>query len=79
VGATLRCLPATLTAVSKRLLARAFVWLCLLVTFGRHTIRVRCSYDDMVESVRKLAQLGVQLTVEERNLLSVAYKVRGDC
>ena len=33
------------------------------------------SYDDMVESVRKLAQLGVQLTVEERNLLSVAYKV----
>ncbi len=33
-------------------------------------------YDDMVDSVRKLAQLGVQLTVEERNLLSVAYKVR---
>lgn len=31
-------------------------------------------YDDMVESVRKLAMLGVQLTVEERNLLSVAYK-----
>lgn len=29
----------------------------------------------MVEAVRKLAQLGVQLTVEERNLLSVAYKV----
>lgn len=28
----------------------------------------------MVESVRKLAMLGVQLTVEERNLLSVAYK-----
>ena len=36
----------------------------------------RARYDDMVESVRKLAQLGVQLTVEERNLLSVAYKVR---
>jgi len=31
-------------------------------------------YDDMVENVRSLAQLGVQLTVEERNLLSVAYK-----
>jgi len=31
-------------------------------------------FDDMVESVRKLAVLGVQLTVEERNLLSVAYK-----
>jgi len=31
-------------------------------------------YDDMVESVRHLARLGVQLTVEERNLLSVAYK-----
>jgi len=31
-------------------------------------------YDDMVESVRRLAQLGVQLSVEERNLLSVAYK-----
>uniref|UniRef100_A0A7R9ZA87 14-3-3 domain-containing protein n=1 Tax=Pseudictyota dubia TaxID=2749911 RepID=A0A7R9ZA87_9STRA len=28
----------------------------------------------MVEQVRTLAQLGVQLTVEERNLLSVAYK-----
>jgi 14-3-3 protein epsilon len=31
-------------------------------------------YDDMVDAVRKLAELQVQLNVEERNLLSVAYK-----
>ncbi len=32
------------------------------------------SYDDMVTNVKQLAELQVQLTVEERNLLSVAYK-----
>jgi len=31
-------------------------------------------YDEMVESIKKVATLGVELTVEERNLLSVAYK-----
>eukprot|EP01086_Lenisia_limosa_P008037 TRINITY_DN286_c0_g1_i1.p1 TRINITY_DN286_c0_g1~~TRINITY_DN286_c0_g1_i1.p1 ORF type:complete len:262 (+),score=119.10 TRINITY_DN286_c0_g1_i1:91-876(+) len=31
-------------------------------------------YDEMVEAMRKVAQLDVELTVEERNLLSVAYK-----
>ncbi|GAB2298595.1 14-3-3 protein 9 [Dionaea muscipula] len=31
-------------------------------------------YDDMVDAMKKLAQLNVDLTVEERNLLSVAYK-----
>lgn len=31
-------------------------------------------YDDMVQSVKALAELNVQLNVEERNLLSVAYK-----
>jgi len=31
-------------------------------------------YDDMVESMKKVANLDVELTVEERNLLSVAYK-----
>jgi len=31
-------------------------------------------YDEMVESMKKVAQLDVELTVEERNLLSVAYK-----
>ncbi|CAE7334079.1 14-3-3epsilon [Symbiodinium sp. KB8] len=31
-------------------------------------------YDDMVQSVKQLAELQVQLSVEERNLLSVAYK-----
>ena len=31
-------------------------------------------YDDMIAHVKALAQLGVMLTVEERNLLSVAYK-----
>ncbi|XP_028320235.1 tyrosine 3-monooxygenase/tryptophan 5-monooxygenase activation protein, epsilon polypeptide 1 isoform X1 [Gouania willdenowi] len=31
-------------------------------------------YDEMVESMKKVAEMGVDLTVEERNLLSVAYK-----
>eukprot|EP01094_Clydonella_sp_ATCC50884_P014849 TRINITY_DN25427_c0_g1_i1.p1 TRINITY_DN25427_c0_g1~~TRINITY_DN25427_c0_g1_i1.p1 ORF type:complete len:269 (+),score=114.54 TRINITY_DN25427_c0_g1_i1:30-809(+) len=31
-------------------------------------------YDEMVDSMKKVAQLDVELTVEERNLLSVAYK-----
>lgn len=31
-------------------------------------------YDDMVQSVKDLAQLNTPLNVEERNLLSVAYK-----
>lgn len=31
-------------------------------------------YDEMVEEMRKVAALNVELSVEERNLLSVAYK-----
>jgi 14-3-3 protein epsilon len=31
-------------------------------------------YDEMVESMKQVAQMDVELTVEERNLLSVAYK-----
>ena len=31
-------------------------------------------YDDMVKYVKDLAELKVELNVEERNLLSVAYK-----
>lgn len=31
-------------------------------------------YDEMVESMKKVATMDVELTVEERNLLSVAYK-----
>ncbi|KAK7089698.1 14-3-3 protein epsilon-like [Littorina saxatilis] len=31
-------------------------------------------YDEMVEAMKKVAALDVELTVEERNLLSVAYK-----
>jgi len=31
-------------------------------------------YDDMVDSMKKVASMGLDLTVEERNLLSVAYK-----
>jgi len=31
-------------------------------------------YDEMVEAMKLVAQLDVELTVEERNLLSVAYK-----
>jgi len=31
-------------------------------------------YDEMVEAMKRVAELDVELTVEERNLLSVAYK-----
>uniref|UniRef100_A0A667H4C4 Tyrosine 3-monooxygenase/tryptophan 5-monooxygenase activation protein epsilon n=1 Tax=Lynx canadensis TaxID=61383 RepID=A0A667H4C4_LYNCA len=31
-------------------------------------------HDEMVESMKKVAGMDVELTVEERNLLSVAYK-----
>ena len=31
-------------------------------------------YDEMVDSMKSVAKLNVELTVEERNLLSVAYK-----
>ncbi|KAF8083034.1 hypothetical protein N665_0795s0030 [Sinapis alba] len=31
-------------------------------------------YDEMVEAMKKVAQLDVELTVEERNLVSVGYK-----
>jgi len=31
-------------------------------------------YDEMVQFMKEVAKLGVELTVEERNLLSVAYK-----
>ncbi|GJT06344.1 14-3-3-like protein C [Tanacetum coccineum] len=31
-------------------------------------------YDEMVEAMKNIAKMGVELTVEERNLLSVGYK-----
>jgi len=31
-------------------------------------------YSEMVEAMKKVAQMGVELSVEDRNLLSVAYK-----
>ena len=31
-------------------------------------------FDEMVDAMKQVAQLGLELTVEERNLLSVAYK-----
>lgn len=31
-------------------------------------------YDEMVDAMKKVAELNLELTVEERNLLSVAYK-----
>ena len=32
-------------------------------------------YDEMVDAMKKVADLNVEFSVEERNLLSVAYKV----
>ncbi len=31
-------------------------------------------YEEMVEAMRSIAKLGVELTSDERSLLSVAYK-----
>mmetsp|Transcript_17531 Transcript_17531/g.19526 ORF Transcript_17531/g.19526 Transcript_17531/m.19526 type:complete len:103 (-) Transcript_17531:641-949(-) len=31
-------------------------------------------YQEMVDAMKKVAQLGTELTVDERNLFSVAYK-----
>lgn len=31
-------------------------------------------YDEMVDYMKDVAKLGLELTVEERNLLSVSYK-----
>jgi 14-3-3 protein epsilon len=31
-------------------------------------------YEEMMEATRTIAEMGVELTVEERSLLSVAYK-----
>ena len=45
-----------------------------------HESRIRTEYlqaeryDDMAQSVKKVIELGAELTNEERNLLSVAYK-----
>lgn len=33
-----------------------------------------CSFAEMVEAMKKVAKLDVELTVEERNLVSVGYK-----
>lgn len=41
--------------------------------FSSHCI-VSVPYIEMVEAMKKVASLDVELTVEERNLLSVAYK-----
>ena len=34
-----------------------------------------CRYDDMAASMKSVTETGVELSNEERNLLSVAYKV----
>lgn len=33
-----------------------------------------CSYDDMAQAMKSVTETGVELSNEERNLLSVAYK-----
>ena len=34
-----------------------------------------CRYDDMAGSMKAVTETGIELSNEERNLLSVAYKV----
>ena len=36
--------------------------------------RILCRFLEMVEAMKSVASMDVELTVEERNLLSVAYK-----
>lgn len=45
-----------------------------LVQIKAGTSRVSVCPSEMVESMKKVASMDVELTVEERNLLSVAYK-----
>lgn len=38
------------------------------------TINFHSRYDDMAQAMKSVTETGVELTNEERNLLSVAYK-----
>ena len=40
--------------------------------------RLLLRYDDMAASMKSVTETGIELSNEERNLLSVAYKVRRD-
>ncbi|XP_073110223.1 14-3-3 protein 7 isoform X5 [Elaeis guineensis] len=44
---------------------------CLLPAYKRSLI---CHVPEMVESLKKIARMDIELTAEERNLLSVGYK-----
>lgn len=48
--------------------------ICISFKLQIHTLFVCFSLLEMVEAMKKVASLDVELTVEERNLLSVAYK-----
>ena len=37
-------------------------------------IYIPCRYDDMAQAMKSVTETGVELSNEERNLLSVAYK-----
>ena len=45
---------------------------CEQIVTKEHVIR----YDDMAGSMKAVTETGIELSNEERNLLSVAYKVR---
>merc|ERR1711982_110272 len=57
-------------------------WLCVLVTMGERDENVYFAklaeqaerYDEMADHMEKVGKAGAELSVEERNLLSVAYK-----
>lgn len=46
---------------------------CKYESFHFH-LGILCMISEMVEAMKAVANLDVELTVEERNLLSVAYK-----
>lgn len=50
-----------------------FYW-CLIVFVGGDCVKFKLNFAEMVESMKNVAKMNVELTVEERNLLSVGYK-----
>lgn len=54
--------------------ARSLLSGCDLIPVSKMSIKFIFNFPEMVDSMKKVAGMDVELTVEERNLLSVAYK-----
>lgn len=56
------------------IVARILLSGCNLNPLSKMSITFILNFPEMVDSMKKVAGMDVELTVEERNLLSVAYK-----